>query len=632
MGEFIRGGIFIKILKNNLLFMAYFLVFPVLLFIWLTFQSVISMTWTIILLNVHFLVSAYIIRKLINYEVDVANDYEEKLLLKENELRTLFDNNHSYLWTIDLEQKTFISSSGFEKLFGYSREDFLLNHELWLERVLPEDFHIAQEHYDTLKSGHPSNRTWRFKNSQGDIRWLEAWGSPIWTNGKVTHSSGVAYDITARKELEKKLTYDATHDHLTGLPNRTVLDNYIENELVKGDNGPISFAVLFLDLDGFKNINDHYGHAAGDQFLIQAGIRIQSAVGKSGIVTRHGGDEFVIVLPYKEYDDLIFLTTNILNLIEIPFLLDTEQIITASIGISIYPKDGETLATLIAQADKALYKAKSIGKNTYQFAVPIDSEIKLRKDKIAKELLSVLKKDQLEVFYQPKVVLKTNQIYGTEALLRWNHPEFGYISPDEFIPLAESQGMIHDIGLWVFDEVMKQINIWNAKSFNLTCAVNVSNLQFANPRFLDKLQEMLVEHDIVPEKMTVEITESSMHNATTNKSIKKLKELGLEVSIDDFGTGYSALSILSDQLVDEIKIDKAFIRNLTGENAKPQIVRTILNLSDTFLSKTVAEGIESEEEAAILQEMGCLYGQGYLYSRPVKPEIIDQLVFRSYYH
>lgn len=262
----------------------------------------------------------------------------------------------------------------------------------------------------------------------------------------------------------------------------------------------------------------------------------------------------------------------------------------------------------------------------------MDPKIKLRKDKIANELLSVLINDQLEVFYQPKVILKTNQIYGTEALLRWKHPEFGYISPDEFIPLAESQGMIHAIGLWVFDEVMKQCNIWNAKDFNLTCAVNVSNLQFANPRFLDKLQQMLVEHDINPEKMTIEITESSMHNVTTNKSIKKLKELGFKVSIDDFGTGYSALSILSDQLVDEIKIDKAFIRNLTGENAKPQIVKTILNLSNNFSSKTVAEGIETEEEAVILQEMGCLYGQGFLYSRPVKPETIDQLVFRNSNH
>lgn len=628
----IKGEIVIDTLKKNFMFFLYVLGFPVLLFIWLTYQNINSMTFNIIFLSFHIILSSYLIRKLVKYEDHVTHNYEDKLLHKENELKALFDNNHAYLWTIDLEKKTFISSSGFEEVFGYSRENFLLNYELWLERVIPEDYPIAKEHYDTLKSGQPSNKTWRFKNSDGEIRWLDAWGKPILTNNQVTHITGVAYDVTERKKLERKLKYDASHDYLTGLPNRTGLTNYIEKKLIKAGDTPLSFAVLFLDLDGFKLVNDNYGHAIGDQVLIQAGRRIKDSIGAEAIVTRHGGDEFVLVLPYKDHDTLVHLTTKILNLFESPFEIDGSQIITASIGISIYPKDGDNLPTLIAEADQALYHAKSIGKNSYQFARPIDNDIKLRKNKIEHDLMFATSNNQLEVWYQPKVVLKTNVIYGVEALLRWNHPELGMIPPDEFIPLAESKGAIHDIGLWVFEEVMQQLKIWNKKYFDLTCAINVSNLQFANPRFLDKIQQMLITYEINPEKMTIEITESSMHNVITNQSIKKLKELGFEISIDDFGTGYSALSILSKQLVDEIKIDKAFIRNLTGENANHQIVKTILSLSDTFLSKTVAEGIETEEEALILKELGCLYGQGYLYSRPVKANIIDQLVFRRHYY
>lgn len=580
-------------------------------------------------MSFHIFITFFLLRKFkLTYD-DKTKEYKDKLKLRENELQALFENNNSYLWSIDVAEKKFQSSVGIENIFGYPREAFKNDYELWLHRVIPEDLPLAQAHYDRVKSGLPSNQIWRFRNSQEEIKWLDAWGTPIFTDGKVTHITGVAYDVTDRKLLEEKLKYDATHDHLTGLPNRTKLDHYIEDELKKNKEKPTVFAVLFLDLDRFKFVNDNYGHTTGDQILIQASKRIQSFIGETGIVTRHGGDEFVIVLPYKNLLHLESLVTNILQLFEVPFRLDGGHIITTSIGISLYPQDGENLTTLITLADQALYQAKSTGKNTYQFAKPIFNEEKIRKATLESELLFALKRKQLEVLYQPKVVLKTKEIYGVEALLRWNHPLYGTVSPDEFIPIAEEKGIIHDIGLWVFDEVMKQNKQWEAKGFNLTSAVNVSNLQFANPLFLDKIQQTLITNQGSPEKLTVEITESFMQNATSKKSIIKLKELGIEVSIDDFGTGYSALSTLSAQLVDEIKIDKAFIRGLTGEHTKPQIVKTILRLSEAFLSRTVAEGIESEEEAVILQEMGCLYGQGYLYSRPVKPEIIEELILNN---
>lgn len=616
----------IKILKKNKgLFVYVFALYMGYIFL-LAFQSEVPTLFNVIFVSVHLLASTYFILKF-KKENEIKDDYyKEKLHLREQELQALFDNNNAYLWSIDLEKKTFLTSVGFENIFGYPREAFMNNYELWLERVIPEDFHLAQEHYNRVKTGHTSNQSWRFRNSREELKWLDAWGVPIFTNGEVTHITGVAYDITDQKRLEEELKYNATHDHLTGLPNRTVLNAYIEDELHKNKATPLNYAVLFVDLDSFKSVNDTYGHVVGDRVLIEAARRIKSAVGEKGLVTRHGGDEFVVLVPYNEDEKLVSLATKILQVLEIPFQIEGEQMISTSIGISMYPKDAKTLASLITLADQALYQAKSIGKNTYQFSDSCYDEKKLRKDKIENDLLTALKKDQFEVFYQPKVVLETNEIYGVEALLRWNHPDFKSILPDEFIPIAEAQGMIHTVGLWVLEEVMKQSKRWEAKGIHLTYAINISNIQFGNPQFLAKIQQMLLVEEVDPTTLIFEITETFMHTSTSNQSIKKLKALGIEVSIDDFGTGYSALSILSTQLVNEIKIDKSFIRNLTGEHGKAQIVKTILSLSDAFLSRTVAEGIETEEEAVILQKMGCLYGQGYLYSRPVKPEIIEQLL------
>lgn len=620
-----------QMIKKYMMLSIYVFVFPLLLFFILIFQIKIPTIVNVIFISFQLLFTYYLFRKIKKHEEDKDSDYEGRLLLKENELQALFDNNNSYLWSIDLEKKIFFSSAGFEKIFGYPREAFKNNYELWLERVIPEDMHLAKAHYDKVKAGQHSNQSWRFRDSNEEIKWLDAWGAPILTNGEVTRVTGVAYDITDRKRLEEELKHSAIHDRLTGLPNRTILDNYIDDELKKNRSTPLSFSVLFIDLDRFKFVNDNYGHATGDQVLIEAARRIKKAVGERGIVTRHGGDEFVIVVPYKDHEKLVAVATKILRMFETPFQLNGEQIISASIGISLYPNDGETLPTLISQADQAMYQAKSKGKKTYQFANPIHSKAELRKDKIKNDLQTVLKTNQLEVWYQPKVVLKTNDIYGAEALLRWNHPEFGAISPNEFIPIAEAEGMIHEIGLWVLDEVMKKNKDWEVKGLNLTCAVNVSNLQFESPEFLDGIQQMLIQNEVNPEKLTIEITETSMHNATSNKSIEKLKEIGFDISIDGFGTGYCALSTLNAQLFDEIKIDKSFTRSLTGENAKPQIVQAILSLSDAFSFRTVAEGIETKEEADILQEMGCLYGQGYLYGPPVKPEIIEEQCSRNHH-
>lgn len=554
--------------------------------------------------------------------------YKEKLEAVENEMNALFDNNNSYLWSIDLEKKTFLPSIGFEKIFGYSKEKFLSNYELWLERVIPEDAHLAIEHYDKLKSGQPSNKSFRFKNSKGEIRWLDAWGTPIQTNGVVTHLTGVAYDITERKQLEKELEYNAAHDYLTGLPNRRMLRTFVERELENSLSSNQNFALLYLDLDNFKDLNDHYGHSKGDLLLIQVSQRLKNFVDEKGIVSRQGGDEFVIFTPYQTYDALKALIDDILVAFELPFQLDGDQLLSASMGVSIYPEDGDTVDSLIGQADRAMYQAKNKGKNHFHFSSPILHETELRKQVIENDLFTALQNNEFRVLYQPKIILRTGELYGVEALLRWEHPKLGIVRPDEFIPLAEAKGVIHDLGLWVLNEVIQQSKKWEAEGISLTYAVNVSNLQFENPRFLDKVKETIDLNAFDPKKLSFEITETFMQNAVSIRAIRALNDMGIDIAIDDFGTGYSSLSILSSIPVNEIKIDRSFVSQLTDKHMNNQIVSTIIKLSRAFNCRTVAEGIETEEQAETLRALGCEFGQGYLYSRPIKPEKISELIFR----
>lgn len=610
-----------KTIEKYIMFITY--IFALYLLIKFQYRDPIAIS--ILFIGFHILFTGYLIRKIRKFEEEKNEHYKEELILKENELQALFDNNNAYLWTIDLENKTFISSTGIENIFGFPREDFKDNYELWLERVIPEDLPLVKEHYERIKLGKPSNQAWRFIDSDGELKWLDAWGTPIFNNGEVTRLTGVAYDITKRKQIEEQLKHSASHDRLTGLPNRTMLETHIDEKLKK-DKEPLDYSVLFLDLDNFKVVNDTYGHVVGDQVLVEAAKLIQDIVGENGIVTRHGGDEFVAIVPYNEHAKLSILANIIFDKFEGAFQVDGNYILSLSIGVSTYPKDGDTLQELIAQADKALYQAKSSGKNTIQFANPILNASELRKDQINMDIFKAIHMDQLEVLYQPKVILETKEIYGVEALARWNHPEYGTICPDEFIPIAEAKGVIHEIGIWVIEEVMKQLLQWESKGINLTCSFNVSNIQFESYCFLENIEQMLMVYEVNPEQLVVEITESFMQTANSRRSIKKLKELGLEVSIDDFGTGYSALSTLTNELVDEIKIDKSFIRGLTGNNPKLQIAKIILKLSETFSARTVAEGIETEEETTILQQMGCIYGQGFLYSPPVKAEIIEEMV------
>ncbi|MCC5894080.1 MAG: EAL domain-containing protein [Alkalibacterium sp.] len=626
-----------KNIKRRLTYVIYCLVgFFAIPFI-LTLYNV-SYNLTTVLLHIVILLlvfyTLYQYRNLDNmYEINQKyNENRQKLLLRENELNSLFDNNNAYLWTIDFAEKTFLPSQGFEQVYGFSRDEFMANYELWKDRVIPEDLHIAEEHYAKLKSGLPSNRSFRFRNSAEEIRWLDAWGKPIFNEKKkVTHLTGVAYDITERKELEEKLYHNATHDYLTGLPNRKKLMLYMEEEIKKCEKTNQSLAVLFLDLDRFKFVNDSFGHNTGDRLLVQIGERLQAFIGDKGMVSRHGGDEFIIIIRYRAYKQFIDLVNGIINTFRTPYDLKIENsVISASIGISMYPKDDTTIEGLIGQADRAMYRAKSQGKNTYRFANPVLEEAEIRRNNVEQQLKKAMQLNEFEVHYQPIVNLKTGHIFETEALIRWKNPHLGMVMPLEFIPLAEDQGIMSDIGLWVIDQATKQTKDWQSKGMDIRLSVNVSNIQFEDPLFSRKISTILSKNQFKAERLTIEITESVLQNTEkASKTIHHLRNMGVEIAIDDFGTGYSSLSVINSLPIDTIKIDKSFISTLAENKHNAQLVQTIIGLGDTLNCKIVAEGIETQEQVDFLDELGCLYGQGYLYSRPESSDDIEKRIMEQ---
>ncbi|RST72528.1 EAL domain-containing protein [Siminovitchia acidinfaciens] len=434
--------------------------------------------------------------------------------------------------------------------------------------------------------------------------------------------------IRERKHHESKMNYMAYYDQLTGLPNRMKFQSVLREAIVRCKKNDQELAVMFIDLDRFKLVNDSMGHHQGDHFLVKVGERLITSVPANGIVARHGGDEFIILLENTDEESVIEVAQQISNSFMKPFVLNEKEFFTTtSIGISMYPDDGKNENTLMKHAYKAMHLVQKSGYNNFQFFVREDERVLDRKIKIEQGLKKALHKNEFELYYQPQVHLKSKRIVGVEALLRWKHPELGNISPYEFVPVAESTGMIIPIGKWVIQEACKQIRLWQSSGIRIKIAVNVSALQFEDHHFIELVNESLSQNLLPPKYLELEITESVMQKINQSFAIiGKLKNIGIKVSIDDFGTGYSSLSVLSNLPIDVIKIDKSFVHRMMNNTNTASVVKTIIEMGSNLNFELIAEGIETEEQAEFLIENGCHIGQGYLYSRPVTKHEIEKLL------
>ncbi len=474
------------------------------------------------------------------------------------------------------------------------------------------------------------------RDGEAELRNYRKDGSLFWnalsiapvrdTEGCVTHFVGIINDITERKRYEEQLERQNNEDALTGLASRNLLRDRVGQAIAFARAHEHSVAMLFIDLDHIKRVNDSLGHEIGDAVLRAVAQRIAARVGARDTLARLGGDEFVIVLSeLQNLQDVPLLAGEVLRAIDRPVAIGEREIdISASIGISVYPEDGEDYDTLLRNADAAMYRAKEAGRNTFRFYTADMNAAALHRLELEARLRRALSRDEFLLHYQPLVELASGRAVGAEALLRWRAEDGALIPPGEFIPLAEESGLIVPIGEWVLQSACHETRRWLAQGIEPRVSVNLSVRQFRDARLIDNVQRSLADSGLPARLLKLEITESAvMDNAEEAvRILRELKALGLEISVDDFGTGYSSLAYLRRFPLDQLKIDRSFVQDMLRHPDSAAIVRGIIGLAHSLRLQTVAEGVESAEQADFLRDAGCHLGQGFLFSRPQPPDAL----------
>lgn len=461
---------------------------------------------------------------------------------------------------------------------------------------------------------------------------IEDSASPIhdWEE-KLTGAVIVFHDISVAQTMSMKMSYLAQHDFLTDLPNRVLLNDRIEQAITLAKRRGTQLAVLFLDLDHFKHINDSLGHATGDKLLQSVTQRLNNCIRSSDTVSRQGGDEFVILLTESKHGlNVAAIADKIITELSVPHVIAKSELhITTSIGISVYPEDGQDSDTLVKNADTAMYHAKENGRNNYQF---FSAEMNVRaveRQFIEANLRIAIEKEEFVLHYQPKINLNTGKITGLEALIRWNHSEWGMVLPERFISIAENSGLIIPIGNWILREACMQIKQWKDAGLpTMSIAVNISAIEFRQNNFVEGVRTILNEAEIAPHCLQLEITESVlMSDAKSSIAIlNELKNMGVRLAIDDFGTGYSSLSYLKQFPIHVLKIDQSFVHDIGTASDNGIIVSAIIGMGKSLRLSVVAEGVENKMQLAYLKELNCEEGQGYLFSQPILPEQLAVLL------
>jgi diguanylate cyclase (GGDEF)-like protein/PAS domain S-box-containing protein len=449
--------------------------------------------------------------------------------------------------------------------------------------------------------------------------------------GKPTGAVIVFRDVSKARAMAAEMTHSAQHDFLTGLPNRMLLNDRVNQAITLAPRHSKKVAVLFLDLDGFKHINDSLGHPIGDKLLQSIAKRLVDCVRSSDTVSRQGGDEFVVLLSEMEQsEDAAISAMRLLQAVAEAHTIDQHDLhVTTSIGVSVFPDDGMDAETLIKNADTAMYQAKENGRQSYQFFKSPMNVRAVERQSIEENLRRALERQEFALHFQPKINLKTGKISGAEALIRWTHPVRGPVSPAQFIPVAEDCGLILPIGQWVLREACKQARAWVEAGLPLaTMAVNISSMEFRDENFLQSVFTTLSETGLDPRSLELELTESVlMKRAESAASVlKTLREKGVQIAVDDFGTGYSSLSYLRKFPIDALKIDQSFVRQITTTPDDTSIVTAVISMGRSLKLRVVAEGVETHEELVFLQARLCDEAQGYYFSRPVLPQQFAKLL------
>jgi diguanylate cyclase (GGDEF)-like protein/PAS domain S-box-containing protein len=525
------------------------------------------------------------------------------------------------------------------ELLGYTERELMATD--YLKVIHPSDLSAVMANIKDLMRGKiPSCQTEkRYVHKQGHEVWA-LWSASLARDSftKTPHLIFQIQNITDRKEAEERLVHDAFHDALTNLPNRALLMDHLKLALARSErNEKALFAIIYLDLDRFKVINDSLGHMIGDQLLVGIARRLENILRPGDTIARLGGDEFTILLEdLQDHNYVIQIAERIQNEISVPFSLSGREVFTTvSIGIAISSNDYKQTEDILRDADTAMYRAKALGKARYEVFDKGMHDQATKLLQVETDLRRALEREEFFVFYQPIMSLETGDLRGFEALVRWRHPQRGFISPVEFIPVAEETGMIVQIGEYVLRESCRQMQKWQVilpSDPPLFISVNLSVKQFSQPDLVDKVASILKETKLNPKHLKLEITESAvMENVDdTTELLTRLRDLGLRISMDDFGTGYSSLSHLRRFPIDTLKIDRSFVNQMSEDEENAEIVSTIVGLAQNLGMDVVAEGVETPEQLKALKALGCEYGQGYFFSKPLDFQRAEQFICETY--
>ncbi|WP_296447500.1 EAL domain-containing protein [Rhodoferax sp. UBA5149] len=566
----------------------------------------------------------------------------------ERKYRYLVDSSPDIIYTLDHEGRFTFVNDRVHQLLSFSRDELIGEHYSVL--IHDEDVKRANYVFNEARGDYRPSRNvelrLKSRHADGEARTFthELMRIPFSTNGKSQETDlsrrelfgtyGVARDISDRKRADELITYQAYHDILTDLPNRVLFKDRLGLAVLQAKRNDSGLALLFIDLDRFKLVNDTLGHGIGDELLQQTAIRLKACLRSGDTLARLGGDEFTAVLPeLNDRHDAVLIAEKFLECLRLPFQLAGQSVhISASIGIAIYPGDGESIDELIRNSDIAMYHTKAEGKNGHSFFDRSMLDASYQKIALEHSLRIALELGELEMYYQPQVDVKTRKIVGAEALMRWNHPERGFLSAGEFLPFAEENGLIIPISDWMLEAICLNLLAWNAVGGeSVRLSLNLSPQYLDRGDFFDKLKNALGRHHIAPSQIEVEVTENICirNPQIAIEQLDKLGQLGVSVAIDDFGTGYSSLSYLHRFPIHTIKIDRSFVMKIQDDNSQFPVVLAIISIAKGLGLNLVAEGVETSAQERYLENSGCRTMQGYLYHKPLPQKRLLELLLEQ---
>lgn len=557
-------------------------------------------------------------------DITEIRNLEHQLAESKKQFHSVADQLPEGIWSFDLRKKEMTYCSyGLQDIYGISADEFRQNPRIWFEFVYPDDRPLVEEHTSAFFKAEGYSTEFRIVDKNGKLKWISVRTLPFLdAGGQPLRIDGVIRDITEEKNYTENLTRMAYFDYLTGLPNRIHFDKELKEHIARAKAEDRKFAIFCLDLDRFEYINDTLGHSIGDQLLVAVSDRLQNLRENRDFLARIAGDEFAVVLENNtKVEDAMPIARKLIKEMGEPFFIeDYELFVTSSIGISFFPVDGEDSATLLKNANHALRKVKDLGRNDWQIYSPSMNIESYKTFRLESDLYKAISNQEFYLDYQPKVDAKTGRIMGAEALIRWRHPNWGVISPGEFIPMAENNGVIFDMGDWVLHEVCKLLERWKREGMPvIPIAINISPKKILKAGFVNDIREIIQSTSIEPSLIELELTESAIikNIEKTKQVIAELKDFGVRFALDDFGTGYSSLSHLMDLDIDTLKIDKSFIDGIGVNKANEGIIKGTLFLARELNIPVVAEGVEKHEQLQFLRQNGCPAVQGYIFSKPV---------------